>query len=920
MINVLPFGKKVVFIVAALMLAWGQTISYAQTYFTPSNPTCTPGTITPGISNNEFKISINYGRAMQISPSPTVTFTGFSGTEESEVFPNAPQYFWSDGNKKLDIVYVVDPTKRVNRSGITATINPIQSSTPGLWANPAGVTFNVALGQSTGTISFSPQNINISSGSPFTMTVDYSDPMNNEAPDVTFQPDLIASNILQGMMYSWQTNKQCIISYTVTDDGNNHGSIGVTIAATDAGDVPAANATGSFLVDFKKPACTVTADPSSIGPNTTALTITLVYDEEMDVSPPSIAFSNGFNPTPAAGTGWLVNKTTYVAKYTITSSNLNTQSVITVANAKDLAGNIQIQNSDAILTIDQRKPQVKRVTMIPSSINRGISTATLEVEFENADAMATGDIPSIIFAPDMSTVLTGGPSSWNGMVYSREYIINTSNNTTMQPNVAVTVSGAKDNKGTIIDPTTKTNVFSVDMTGVTCRSVVFDPAKLQLGVASMKMTITYEAPMQAVNPTIVFVDAQNNPITDANNNLFNAPSFVWTSTTVCEVTYPLKPNPQLQILDIHARITGAKRASDGSTQVPYLSTSSFMADLKDLGAVVTPSADPVKCTDSELQLRIAFNQIMIPTAENINIADLPDYDYKYDFLQFEKTEWTDNSTAVVTYRVEADKNSTGSVKVWVHNLQNAGGRAFDKEYGNVFSAESNPPTIDNAIYTSPLCHNDATGSINLTVSGGNPGYTYEWSKDGGTPALGTLPNIIDLGPGQYIVKAYGSDRCFASSSGVLNNPDAIILTTEVVQNVVRKDDGIIQMTAEGGTPDYRYYVDGTPYTDGRVENLKVGTYALAVVDANSCTATDQAVIADHRIPTAFTPNEDGYNDMFMEGNRVKIFDRNGTLLHEGDNGWDGKYKGQVMRPAVYFYIVTFPDGSIKKGSVQIFKK
>ena len=82
------------------------------------------------------------------------------------------------------------------------------------------------------------------------------------------------------------------------------------------------------------------------------------------------------------------------------------------------------------------------------------------------------------------------------------------------------------------------------------------------------------------------------------------------------------------------------------------------------------------------------------------------------------------------------------------------------------------------------------------------------------------------------------------------------------------------------------------------------------------------IIPGESLPTAFTPDGDGINDIWpwMDSKfKVQIFNRLGTLLYEGDNGWDGKYRGRYVQPDVYFYIATSPDGTVQRGSVEVIK-
>ncbi|MCC6584308.1 MAG: gliding motility-associated C-terminal domain-containing protein [Chitinophagales bacterium] len=93
------------------------------------------------------------------------------------------------------------------------------------------------------------------------------------------------------------------------------------------------------------------------------------------------------------------------------------------------------------------------------------------------------------------------------------------------------------------------------------------------------------------------------------------------------------------------------------------------------------------------------------------------------------------------------------------------------------------------------------------------------------------------------------------------------------------------------------------------------------------------------LPTAFTPNGDGNNDVFMvrmeEGLAVveqliifdrwgnKIFERNNCLPNNPLDGWDGSYKGAVVPPDAYAYYIAlkFVDGqrASLRGNVIVIK-
>ncbi len=87
------------------------------------------------------------------------------------------------------------------------------------------------------------------------------------------------------------------------------------------------------------------------------------------------------------------------------------------------------------------------------------------------------------------------------------------------------------------------------------------------------------------------------------------------------------------------------------------------------------------------------------------------------------------------------------------------------------------------------------------------------------------------------------------------------------------------------------------------------------------------------IPNAFTPNNDGQNDIFKIRNMTderlidfKVFNRWGTILFrttDPNSGWDGTNKGQPQPIGVYGYVIQigYPDGYVEtyKGTVTLIK-
>lgn len=116
-------------------------------------------------------------------------------------------------------------------------------------------------------------------------------------------------------------------------------------------------------------------------------------------------------------------------------------------------------------------------------------------------------------------------------------------------------------------------------------------------------------------------------------------------------------------------------------------------------------------------------------------------------------------------------------------------------------------------------------------------------------------------------------------------------------------------------------------------------YVVHVSDSIGCADTDTIdvklfkVDPDIFVPTAFTPNGDGLNDIFKpipigikSFNAFRIYNRWGQLLYSStvkDEGWDGKFKGAAQPTGTFIWYaegVDYQDKKInKKGYVVLIR-
>jgi hypothetical protein len=131
--------------------------------------------------------------------------------------------------------------------------------------------------------------------------------------------------------------------------------------------------------------------------------------------------------------------------------------------------------------------------------------------------------------------------------------------------------------------------------------------------------------------------------------------------------------------------------------------------------------------------------------------------------------------------------------------------------------------------TDILCNGASTGSVNLMVTGGTPGYIYLWSNSA------TIEDLSSLAAGIYRVTVTDANGCTVIVSDEVLQPQPLVLTAEVVHAACAAGtDGSIDLTVAGGTSGYTYSWSNGATTED-ITGLAPGSYTVTVTDANGCT-------------------------------------------------------------------------------------
>ncbi len=178
--------------------------------------------------------------------------------------------------------------------------------------------------------------------------------------------------------------------------------------------------------------------------------------------------------------------------------------------------------------------------------------------------------------------------------------------------------------------------------------------------------------------------------------------------------------------------------------------------------------------------------------------------------------------------------SSGSYSVTVSDAN--GCSTISSAFVNDPACASLDVTINNAMDVS--CNGNNDGVINITLNGGAPPYTYNWSNGDITE------DISNLGPGNYTVTVTDNNACEVVTNASITEPSVLNVSTSATNSsTVGGSDGSATATPTGGTSPYSYAWN-TGSTNATVTNLSSGSYSVTVSDANGCSVISSAFVND----------------------------------------------------------------------------
>jgi len=231
----------------------------------------------------------------------------------------------------------------------------------------------------------------------------------------------------------------------------------------------------------------------------------------------------------------------------------------------------------------------------------------------------------------------------------------------------------------------------------------------------------------------------------------------------------------------------------------------------------------------------------------------------------------------------------------------------------------------------------------------DPSYSFAWSGPNGFSSTLQNPSIdspVSSDQGWYYLNVTNTTTgcVYEDSVYAIYGGKVMVHLTNVTTSPQNIMYGKTLLLNADSAQFFSWYPDDGTLSNPNVNDpiaapLKNTTYYVIGINQYGCRDTDSVVVNliydTVMIPTAFTPNGDGLNDIFRVVNlgfyklvSMRVFDRWGNMVYENlgseNGGWDGTYKGVPMDVDVYYYYIELmkPNSSellTYKGDISLIR-
>ena len=239
---------------------------------------------------------------------------------------------------------------------------------------------------------------------------------------------------------------------------------------------------------------------------------------------------------------------------------------------------------------------------------------------------------------------------------------------------------------------------------------------------------------------------------------------------------------------------------------------------------------------------------------------------------------------------------------------------------------------------------DATeGTIRVeNISGGS--FPYSLTVGGSTPInIDELPySATGYTPGDYEIAITDNDQCSFRTELSITASASLLLNINGPNGQIKAGDSTLLEAVTNFAPIQVSWEPAAGISDPDslitfAQPAQTTTYFIRAEDENGCEISESIVVEVDQtrslfIPSAFTPNNDGRNDLLsvFGGEDVlaiksfHVFDRWGSLIFQSNSidlnnqgsGWDGTFRGQLMPAGTYIYFAEVIFLGNREGVVE----
>ncbi len=262
-------------------------------------------------------------------------------------------------------------------------------------------------------------------------------------------------------------------------------------------------------------------------------------------------------------------------------------------------------------------------------------------------------------------------------------------------------------------------------------------------------------------------------------------------------------------------------------------------------------------------------------------------------------------------------------------------------------AEPAPTTID--LEASDVsCPGDLSGSIIINdIIGTGSTYNYSFNNIDFAPITAIPFEIQGLAAGSINLYIEDENECGILETTMINSASNLLIDVSPDRTIQLGDSVVLEVSSNftidqiSWSPSETLSCNDCP--NPTANPFETTLYRVRLVDTLGCEVEESVELrvekANVYIPNAFSPNNDGNNDLFflqsanenLTIERMIIVDRWGEIVFQAEEiapndpslGWDGSINNKPLNPAVFIYYiqVKYPDGTLvpMKGDITLLR-